>query len=383
MKPLAPVCLGLLLPLAASADDHLRSGGLLQVDGRWFPEGGVDQFLTRSVRTELDATFERVEARLVPDFAGGKLVVQDAYLDVAYLEGVTLRVGKMKVPFGLERLQPEGTPMFVERGLPTQIAPNRDIGVELYGEIARVVTWQLAVLNGVPDGTIGDTEVGDQKDGVARVFVKPVPCVEAGLGGAVTYGFDHGTLASPQVAQYRTQGQNTFAQYPAGTTLDTTAIAQGRRWRATSQGYWFQGPFGAMAEYVRSSQAVELGLTRATVIAEAWQVEAQWVITGDRATYKNVTPRHPFDPDTGDIGAFDVVARFDELRLDENAFAAKILDPAKSARRARGFGLGADWFATSHLRATLDAERTVFRGGGKSGDRPEETVVIGRLQASF
>lgn len=376
MKSLAVVCL--LLPAAAAADDQLqvRAGGLLQLDGRWFPQGGLDQFATRSLRPEVDATYGELEARLVPDFAGGKLVLQDAYVDVAYLEGVTLRVGKMKVPFGLERLQPEGTPMFVERGLPTQIAPNRDVGVELYGEVARAVAWQVAVMNGVPDGAIGDTEVTDQKDGVARVFVKPVACIEAGLGGAVTYGYEHGNVATPQLAQYKTQGLNTFAQFPTGSTLDTTAVAQGRRWRATAQGYWFQGPFGALAEYQRSSQEVELGLTRADVTAEAWQAEAQWVITGERATYKNVTPRHPF-------GAFDVVARFDELRLDQAAFAAKILDPAKSAQRARGFALGADWFANAHLRATIDVERTVFRGGARSGDRPDETVVTTRLQAAF
>ncbi len=381
MKSVLLVC---LLCTAAYADDYIRPAGLLQLDGRFFPDNGLDTFTTRSLRPEVDARFGDIEARIVPDFGGGKLVVQDAYIDVGYLEGVTFRFGKLKVPFGLERLQPEGTPMFVERGLPTQIAPNRDVGVEAFGELARVASWQVAIVNGVPDGVIGDTDDGDQKDGVARVFVTPVPCLQAGLGGAATYGYDHGSVATPDLAAYKTEGLNTFLSFPAGTTLANTAVAQGRRWRATAQGYWFWGPLGALAEYQRSVQAVELGANRADVTADSWMAEAQWVITGDPTSYKNVVPLHPFNADTGDIGAFDLVARYDELRVDQGAFAAGVLDPAKSARRARGFAVGADWFATVHLRASLDVERTTFRGGAAKGaDRPDETVITGRMQATF
>jgi phosphate-selective porin OprO/OprP len=322
-------------------------------------------------------------ARLVPDFAGGKLVVQDAYVDLKYVEGITLRAGKMKVPFGLERLQYEGTTMFVERGLPTQIAPNRDVGVELYGTIARGLQWQLGVFDGVPDGAIGDGDGTSSKDYVARVFVVPYPCPRSplrglGFGGAVTYGHDYGTTAAPELPAYKTQGQTTFVAY------DSTALADGTRWRATAQGHWFVGPFGALGEYVRSQQRVANAAGVADVTADSWQVEAQWVITGDDATYAGVVPREPLDPAHHRWGAVDVVARYDELRVNGGAFTAQLLDPSKAARRARGYGVGVDWFLSSHVRATLDGQWTTFRlGFANSTDRPDEVVATARMQASF
>ena len=45
--------------------------------------------------------YDHYDVRLVPDFTGGKLVVQDAYIDVRYSNVFRLRFGKAKVPFGL------------------------------------------------------------------------------------------------------------------------------------------------------------------------------------------------------------------------------------------------------------------------------------------
>jgi phosphate-selective porin OprO/OprP len=323
------------------------------------------------------------QARIVPDFAGGKLVVQDAYVDLKYLDWITLRAGKMKVPFGLERLQYEGTTMFVERGLPTQIAPNRDVGVELFGTIARGVQWQLGVFDGVPDGAIGDGDLSDSKDYVGRVFVVPSPCPHSplrglGFGVAATYGHDYGTASQPELPAYKTQGGTTFVSY------DSTAVADGTRWRVSGQGHWFFGPFGALGEYARSQQRVANSTGIGEVTADAWQVEAQWVVTGDDATYGGVKPREALDPAHHRWGAIDVVARYDELRVNGGAFTAQLLDPAKAARRARGYGVGVDWFLSEHVRATLDGQLTTFRlGFANATDRPDELVLTARMQASF
>ena len=384
-----------LVPLTARGGELVVTpGGLIQADGRFFVDDAADphtdQFAIRSLRPELDATFDHASARLVPDFAGGKIVLQDAYIDLTYTPYLAVRAGKFKVPFGLERLQPEGTPMFVERGLPTQIAPNRDLGVMLFGALLDGgVQWQLGVFDGVPDGAIGDGDDDDHKDLAARVFVVPFPCPRSplrglGFGVATTYGRAHGSLASPDLAAYKTTGMTTFVAYPTGATLDDTAIADGVRWRITGQGHWFYGPFGALAEYVRSQQRVALGPIATVVPAQAWQVEVQWVVTGEDATYHNVTPAAPFDPEHHTWGAFDVVARYDEFRVDGGALSDKILDPTKAARRARGYSVGVDWFLSRYLRAQLDAERTTFRLGFAGGiDRPDEDTIVGRLQASF
>ena len=47
------------------------------------------------------------------------------------------RFGKFKPPVGLERLVSDSDMLFVERALPTDLVPNRDVGVQVYGENLR------------------------------------------------------------------------------------------------------------------------------------------------------------------------------------------------------------------------------------------------------
>jgi phosphate-selective porin OprO/OprP len=314
-------------------------GAILQYDGRFFVQGdAVDTFAFRSARLDLAASLDRWDVRFVPDFANSKLVVQDAYLDAHVTDHLALRFGKTKVPFGLERLQDERNTQFTERGLPTQLAPNRDLGVEALGELG-VLSFQAGVFNGVADGGSGDGDVSDDKDVAGRVFVS---AHGFGAGVAATIGKQRGELGS-----FKTAGQTTFFQ------LSSDVVADGLHWRATAQGYAYQGPFGLLAEYVRTQQHVSTGVER----FEAWQVLASFVITGEHASYGGVTPAHGY-------GAFDVAARIGELRVIDDM-------------RARSVGVGADWYPDRTIRFVLDVDHTWFT------DRASETSIIGRAQAAF
>jgi phosphate-selective porin OprO/OprP len=380
---------------SADGQSRLVFGAIIQFDGRSFfddtADPHVDQFALRSIRPDLHGTlFDHLDFRLLPDFAGGKLVLQEAYTDIRYSDAVKLRFGKFKVPFGLERLQSEVNITFIERGLPSQIVPNRDLGVQVFGELGHgILAYQLGVFNGVADGQSGDGDVSDDKELAARVFVKPFasggPLVKGlGIGGAATYGDKLGTVASPDVALYKTQGQTTFFTYKVGTTLLDTVIADGPHWRVTGQGHYYAGPLGVLAEYVRSRQKVALAGTHQRVEASAWQIAGQWVITGDKASYKSVTPRKPFDPQHGQWGAFDVAARIGEFQLSgADIYPGGFADPAKSARKAWSAGGGVDWFLNQNFRFILDFERTWYDRGAKAGDKPDESSLIGRVQIAF
>ena len=391
-SPAAPVDDDGLWIKSPDGANRVHVGAFLQADARYFTGDGdqlyVDQLTFRSLRLQLDATLsDHVDVRVLPDFASGKVVIQDAYIDLRYVPGIKLRVGKQKIPFGYERLQNEGTTILAERGLPTQLAPNRDVGAALYGTPTPYLDWQLGVFDGVPDGALNDGDVSDQKEFAARVLVRPLPCwgrwQGLALGGAATYGYTHGTVATPDLPVYKTSGQTSLFQFPVGTTAADTAVADGRRWRVTAQGSWFGGPIGVLAEYVRTTEAVTIGATHGDVTAAAWQGAVQWVVTGDDATYRSVVPREPFDPAKGRWGAVDVVARFDELNVEPDAFDVGLASGAKSARRARGFAVGTDWFWSRKVRLALDLERTVFTLGAKGGDRPDEDLILGRVQVAF
>ena len=320
---------------------------------------------------------EHYDFRLLPDFAGGKLVVQEAYVDIHYTDALEVRFGKTKVPLGLERLQPEVATTFVERGLPSLLVPNRDVGVQVFGVLGhQVLLYQLAIVDGVADNGSSDVDTSDHKELVARAYVTPVPS-GPGLGGGATWGYPHGTATQTDLGTWTTQGGTPFFQFRTGTSLADTAVADGIHWRATAHASWYRGPFGVLAEYVRSHQKVGLASTHAIVAADAWQVLGQYVLCGGTSTYNGVVPTSPH-------GAFDVAARIGEIRLgDSAAFAAGLADPTRSARRAFSVGVGADYIPNRSLRFVLDLERTSFHGGAPSGDRPAETSLIGRVQTVF
>ena len=372
----------------SDAKTKLRIGGFTQFDGRFFVAEGndphTDTFGFRSIRPDLQGSlFDHFDFRLMPDFANARVVIQDAFIDVRYGDAVKLRFGKFKVPFGLERLQGETSTLFVERGFPTQLAPNRDLGVQVFGDLAGgSFSYQVGAFNGVADGGSGDTDVSDDKELAARVFVKPFAAL--GVGAAVTYGHKSGTLAQTDVPTFRTQGQTTFFAYRTGTTLMDTVVADGVHWRATAQAAYYTGPIGVLAEYVRSVQHVVLDGTHQKVVADAWQVAGQWVLTGDDATFKSVTPKKPLDPAKGHWGAFDVVGRIGELRLvEDDVFDHGYADRTKSARRAWSAGGGVNWYPNRSFRFFVDVERTWYRHGAKDGDRAAENSIVGRVQTVF
>jgi phosphate-selective porin OprO/OprP len=372
----------------------LRLRGLVQVDGRAYVGPGsqalTDTFLLRRVRPIVEATFAGViDVKIMPDFGMGQVVIYDAYVDLHPWPWLRIRGGKFKPPVGLERLQSASNLLFVERGYPTALVPNRDVGVQLWGEIASgTINYAIGVFNGVPDGALGDLDNNDGKDFAGRLFVHPLRPLRnpwltyLGVGLAGTWGRQKGTTSAPNLPTYKSEGQNTFFSYIAD-PMTGTAIAAGDRWRAAPQLYYYGGPFGLLAEYVMSDQTVSKGAITHAVANQAWQVECSFVLTMEDASYDGVIPRRPLSIARRQFGAFELGFRYDELWVNDLAFP-DVADPLKSARIARSFSGAFNWYLTQNARFMLNYARTDFVKGGPMGtDRPSENAILGRLQASF
>ncbi len=124
---------------SANGENFVRFRGTLHADNRVYSGDSVpetaDTFLLRRVRPTIEGTFGGIyDFRFTPDFGGGRSVIIDAYVAARFNPGATLTVGKFKPPVGLERLQSGSDLRFIERGLPTFLVPNRDIGAQLSGE---------------------------------------------------------------------------------------------------------------------------------------------------------------------------------------------------------------------------------------------------------
>ena len=344
-----------------------------------------NEWLLRRVRPTLEGTFgERIAFRLMPDFGNGRSEVPDAWVDIELVEGgPILRAGKFKPPVGLERLRSANHLQLIERSIVTEFVPRRDIGVQLSGGDNRL-SWAAGFFNGVIDGNAGDEDTDGKQDFAGRLFSHPFagegrngPLSGLGVGAAITYGGTNGSTADPLLPGYRSPGQNAMFLYRIG--ADGT-FADGDRLRVSPQFYWYRRSFGLMGEAVRVSQDVHRvgsSFDRAgTLDHDAWQLTGNWFLTGEAAGYR----------DPSGIGAIELVARVSGFDADPDSFTegdASFANPLIAARQADTWAAGVNWYPMAGIKASLNYQHTSFKGGAPGGSRPDEKVLLARLQLYF
>lgn len=374
----------------------LKLRGYAQGDGRFY--GGDEAkavpntFFLRRARPIVEATVGRYFAfRIMPDFAQGQTVLFDAYGDVSLTPAFVVRLGKFKPPVGLERLQSATDIAFAERGLPTNLVPNRDIGVQLGGDIRTgVLTYAVGVFNGVTDLGNGDGDLNDSKDLDARAFLQPITTGSLkglGIGIAGTTGTEQGGLSGTTLSSglpaYRSAGQQTVFRYRTDAAVPLNSVlANGRRSRLVPQGYFYSGPFGVQGEYALSRQEVRLGPSAAELTHKAWQASGSFFLTGEKAGFRSPTPKKVFDPTQKGFGALEVVARYGELDVDDDAFPI-FASPTSSITKERSAGVGLNWYLNKQIKVAVNYEHTTFDGGAADGDRKAEDFLVTRFQHSF
>jgi phosphate-selective porin OprO and OprP len=391
---------------SADGANVIRFRANLAVDGRWFLDKGTpttaDTFLFRKVRPYIEGTLDNIyDFRLMPDFAGGKSIILDAFVTARLQPWLAIQAGKFKGPVGLERLQPDQYNRFTELAFPSSLVPNRDLGVQVGGDILHgALGYAVGIFDGVTDGNSTDANASPdidndgKKDTEARLFAQPflnagIPALKGlGIGIGGTYVNTTGNAGNTLLASYRTPGQNTFFSYRTGATA---TFADGRRERWTPQAYYYVGSFGAIAEYAESSQDVSRQVTTTVkrsgrIDNSAYQLSLSYFLTGETATYNTFTPLTTFHPGRPGWGAWEIVARYHELKIDDDAFiggGSSFADPATSPRKARAVGVGVNWYLNQNVKWVLDFERTQFDGGAVSGDRPDEKALTTRFALSF
>ena len=396
----------------------LKIRGYVQADSRTFVGGdeavkGNDTFLLRRVRPIIEgAVWKDFEYRLMLDFASGITsgtgnngFLQDGYLNFHHWDGAQLQVGKFKEPVGLERLQSGASLLFIERGLPTQLVPNRDVGVQWHGKLwGNTLAYQVGYFNGVEDGGSADIETTDDgKDLAARLFLQPfdktdiAPLKKFGVGTAATHGSHEGALRN-----YTTSGQQTWFRWRTGTGATPAAanvLADGDTDRFGPQAYYYWGPFGVFGEYVLSSHdvirrtgAAPGAKTSDSFDNRAWQIAGSYFLTGEENSFSAVTPKRPFAIEGGGWGAWEIAARVGQLEIDHDVFrdtdgiAGPDFATTASARKVREWGVGLNWHLNRNVKASVNYINTDFKGGSRTKGEvtaQDEDVILARVQLSF
>jgi phosphate-selective porin OprO/OprP len=397
---------------STNGENFLRLRGTLHADSRVFSGDSVpetaDSFVLRRVRPTLEGTFGGLyDFRLMPDFAGGRSVIVDAYVTARFHPGAALTVGKFKPPVGLERLQSSADLRFIERGLPTALVPNRDLGLQLGGEFAGgAFAYQVGYFNGVTDGQSSDNlaapdvEFDTKGDLAARVFFQPFLNSDnfnlrgLGFGVGSTWVDVDGNAATTALSAYRSPGQQSIFSYRAntatGTTPNNATFADGERLRLAPQLYYSRGSFGILGEYTQVDQEVSRVVGTSTrsdsLTHSAWQAQFAWFLTGEDQAFRGFTPGNTFQPAKSGWGALELVARYHELDIDDDTFAddaASFANPQTAVSKATAYGVGVNWYPWNTVKLSLNYEQTEFEGGALTGDRADERALLSRFAVNF
>ncbi len=356
-------------------------------------------FLDRKVRLDLIGLFDQTGGfRFQPEFGATGYAIQDAYGFIKADPAFQAQLGKFKVPIGLERLQNDTDTLFVERALPTDLVPNRDLGLEITGNLGGRYGYAVAYTNGTPDNytpnNADDVALSNGKELSGRIFLTPfgpddsiLKNLGVGITGSWLWNVNWNSNAYPNYF-VTSLGQQQFFAYRTG------VAPQGDFYHWDPQAYFYNGSFGLLGEYVQSIQDVGINSKTAVDLTDrAYLVQASWVI-GGKASYQGAAADNPLDLSKGHWGALEVAVRVNQLTIDPKAFNANKtvnLAATNSAEQATAYGVGLNWIFDPHLKLVFDWEETDFVEGnqvtpvvaGTVTSLHPENVFTTRVQANF
>ncbi len=374
----------------------LKLSGYAQADARFFSTNKKDgtaapaaspqdTFTDRTVRLVFSGTVANdFDFYIAPEFGSTAIALPDGYLDWRIDPAFKVRGGKFKAPFAYERLQSTPGATFAEPGLAESLAPNRDIGFQVSGDVLNnSLNYALALTNGVVDagGSTSTADTNNDKEFNARVFAQPFKNSNTlalrgfGFGSAFTYGHREDT----SLASYKTAGQTEYFKL-SGTSQD------GPQLRYAPQVTYYYHSLGVYGEYIDSQEKLTKGTKRQDIRNQGWEAAASWVLTGEDASYTGIVPLRPFAPKDGAWGAFELAGRYSAIDFDNNIFDTSLTSNSitSSPTAAHAWTAGLNWYLNRNTKLVFNWERTDFDGGAGAGaDRPTENLFLSRLQVSF
>ncbi len=364
---------------------------------RFDPEIGEDTFHLRTARVglagELTRHFEWEVEREIEE-------VDDkwqfgAWKDVAgewkTFDAFRIKGGRFKMPFGLEQTTGVSDLDFAYRALgSTALAPGRDRGVMVHGEIGRF-GYEAGVFNDDGDNAESDepqfVEQGEDLDDVGpsvavRVTGDLLRLLPVGRLRSATLGVAYTTSSVPEGLN----GLRGEAMW--GYDFFDRVYVKGRRQRLGAQFEWTPGPTSLKAEWIQSREQRKEQSNRdqdlSDYIGEAWYVAGTWFVTGEDKD-SNVNPKRPLLK--GGIGAIELAARYDQLGFRSASTTGTAFTNPRSEHllpntdRVMTFGI--NWLTTPWTRVIINAIHESFEDGNRTPEAGTNSFWSGLIRLNI
>ncbi len=332
-----------------------KVGGFAQIDAGMFNDDRKDHpdgTNVRRARLSVSGTIANdFNYKIENDFAGNSSAITDAYLEYTGLKPASFMIGQFKEPFGLETLTSDLFTDFVERSSTNLFSPDRRIGAmaSANGELAPIGFW-TASLGAFGSGTASTASTDDEsRDITGRLTWAPI----AGKTEALHLGIA-GSHRIPDSAtdsfSFSSRAENQLSSASSDLSVNTGTITNVDSVNLLGlEAAAVYGPASLQGEYVRAAVNRNTGIEPTF---GGYYVEASYFITGESRNYNAATgrfdrvkPKWPVNFKSGNYGAWQVMARYSNLDLNDKTFHGGEL---------RDTTLGIKWLPNSNIMITAN-----------------------------
>jgi phosphate-selective porin OprO and OprP len=292
----------------------------------------------------------------------------DVYVESRGYPPFDIRVGKFKLPLGMEENTSTAKLDFVNRALISELlAPGRDKGAVVTGRLFEGLGLKYEAGVFLNDGENSHATRSNRKSGgpafSGRVEGQPAhglkfPLRKLQLGVSI--------VSSNVPAGSPVETNSMRGETVSGMTFFHRVFVQGRRLRMGTQMNWREGPFSAQAEYIRvSEQRRHVGIQLQSLpdlISHGWYGAGTWLITGEKKS-DVIKPKTRFG--NKGIGALEVAVRYDTIQFNSGS---QIGVPSRSPRAPnilengdRVLTVGLNWYLNEFSKIQVNRVRETLQ----------------------
>lgn len=312
--------------------------------------------------------------------------VNDAAIHYLGFKGHKLSIGQMKEPFGLEELTSSKWISTAERSMfwDSTNADSHNFGF-LYHGWSGPFTWSGGLFR---TGRNGQTNVdGDDVNSfTGRFTFAPVVgksnVLHFGVAASKRSSGDSGAAAEELInasgGVSGVGGNNTLVvQEGAGGELYDGETLLGL------EILWIGGPFSAQFEYFnRDLDVTTAGLSDQST--SAWYLQGTWTLTGESRGYKRKTAYADKIKPKGKGGAWELVAKIDNIEADCGSTAqCTAAGAAGQDPEVQAVTLGVNWYANPAVKMTLNYTSTTSDNIVAAGAEEDASAILLRTQLAF